>query len=184
MFGIGTGELILILVIAMLVVGPERMVEYSRRGGRLLAKIRAQTSEVSKEFREALNASPDGDPDNPLTTIAQAKAEAEGAARELQDAFSLKTPTSSAGKPAAPPKATPKPPSPTPPPAETEPAPVAAPSEPAVAQTSDAAEPDAVELGAVELDAVELVADDEVTDLAGPTLVDEGADAAEGEGQS
>ncbi len=182
MFGIGTGELILILVIAMLVVGPERMVEYSRRGGRLLAKIRAQTSEVSKEFREALDASPDGDPDNPLTTIAQVKSEAEGAVHDLQEAFSMKGPTSSPAKPAT----TPKPPqqAPTPPPAETEPAPAAAPSEPAVAQPSNVTEPDAVELGAVELGGVELVADDEVTELAGPTLVDEGDAAAEGEGQS
>ncbi len=52
MFGIGTGELLLILVIAMVVFGPERMVELAGEIGRMLAKLREETDEVTREFRE------------------------------------------------------------------------------------------------------------------------------------
>ncbi len=55
MFGIGTGELILILVIAMMVVGPEKLASFAGRLGRLVAKLRAETDSVTKEFREALS---------------------------------------------------------------------------------------------------------------------------------
>lgn len=54
MFGIGTGEILLILVIAMMVVGPERMVKFARDAGRMLAQFRQQTESMTKEFREAL----------------------------------------------------------------------------------------------------------------------------------
>ena len=54
MFGIGTGEILLILVIAILVVGPEKMVEFSRQAGRLLAQFRQQTEGMTRDFREAL----------------------------------------------------------------------------------------------------------------------------------
>lgn len=55
MFGIGTGEILLILVIAMLVVGPERMVEFSRTLGHLVAQFRSMTGEATQEFREAFS---------------------------------------------------------------------------------------------------------------------------------
>ncbi len=54
MFGIGTGELVMILIIAMLVVGPEKMVQLSKQFGQLVAKFRQQTESVTQEFREAL----------------------------------------------------------------------------------------------------------------------------------
>jgi len=54
MFGIGTGEIILIMIIAIMIVGPERMVEFSRTAGRLLAKFRLETDTVRQEFNEAL----------------------------------------------------------------------------------------------------------------------------------
>lgn len=54
MFGIGTGEILLILVIAMLVVGPEKMVDFAGKAGRLLARLRLQTDEITRDFREAL----------------------------------------------------------------------------------------------------------------------------------
>ncbi|MEA3407422.1 MAG: twin-arginine translocase TatA/TatE family subunit [Chloroflexota bacterium] len=59
MFGIGTGEILLILVIAMLVVGPERMVSFARDAGRLLAEFHQETDSVTKEFREALSVEPE-----------------------------------------------------------------------------------------------------------------------------
>jgi len=54
-FGIGTAELLLIMVIAMLVVGPERMVTLARDAGRALAKFRQITESVTKEFRETFS---------------------------------------------------------------------------------------------------------------------------------
>jgi sec-independent protein translocase protein TatB len=54
MLGIGTGELLLILVIAVLVVGPEKMVEFASQAGRWLAKFRQMTEGVTKEFNEAI----------------------------------------------------------------------------------------------------------------------------------
>lgn len=54
MFGIGTGELIMILIIAMMVVGPERMVEISKQIGQMVAKLRQQTESVTREFRDVL----------------------------------------------------------------------------------------------------------------------------------
>jgi sec-independent protein translocase protein TatB len=55
MLGVGTGELLLILVIAVLVVGPEKMVEYAGKAGRMIAKFRAMTSDVTSEFRDAFS---------------------------------------------------------------------------------------------------------------------------------
>jgi sec-independent protein translocase protein TatB len=55
MFGVGTGEIVLILAIAMLVVGPERMVTFARQLGEWIAKFRRETDSVTAEFREALS---------------------------------------------------------------------------------------------------------------------------------
>jgi len=52
-FGVGVGELLVILVIAMMVVGPERMVELAGELGRFLRRFRSTTEEVTREFREA-----------------------------------------------------------------------------------------------------------------------------------
>ena len=54
MFGIGSGEIDMILVVAMVVVGPERMVQFAQDAGRILAKFRQQTDGLTQEFREAL----------------------------------------------------------------------------------------------------------------------------------
>jgi len=54
-FGVGTSELLLILVIAMLVVGPERMVKLARDAGKALARLRQITESVTKEFRETFS---------------------------------------------------------------------------------------------------------------------------------
>ena len=58
MFGIGTGEIILILIIAALVVGPEKMVEFAGQLGRFIAQFTRETESVTKEFREALSLEP------------------------------------------------------------------------------------------------------------------------------
>ena len=51
--GVGTGELVIVLVIAMLVVGPERMVVLAGQFGRWLAKTRRMLDEATEEFRDA-----------------------------------------------------------------------------------------------------------------------------------
>jgi len=59
--GVGVGELLLILVIAMMVVGPERMVELAGQMGRMLAKFREQSDSITREFKEAFTLELDED---------------------------------------------------------------------------------------------------------------------------
>ena len=53
MFGIGTGELLLLLVIALIVLGPERMPKLARDLGRALAEFRKTSDELRSEFLNA-----------------------------------------------------------------------------------------------------------------------------------
>jgi len=53
MFGIGPTELIVILVIALLVLGPKRLPELARSLGRGLAEFRRATSDVTEELDNA-----------------------------------------------------------------------------------------------------------------------------------
>ncbi|MFH1084330.1 MAG: twin-arginine translocase TatA/TatE family subunit [Chloroflexota bacterium] len=105
MFGVGTGEILLILVIAMLVVGPERMVTFARQAGELLAKFRQQTDSVTSEFREALSLDPQ---DDAPAASAEASSAALPVTSEQPPAASAATPASastSASQPAKPPAA-------------------------------------------------------------------------------
>ncbi|HEV2248950.1 MAG TPA: twin-arginine translocase TatA/TatE family subunit [Candidatus Limnocylindria bacterium] len=53
MFGIGTGELLLLLVIALIVLGPERMPKLARDLGRAIAEFRRTSDELRSEFLNA-----------------------------------------------------------------------------------------------------------------------------------
>jgi len=53
MFGIGTGELLLLLLIALIVLGPERMPKLARDLGRALAEFRKTSDELRSEFLNA-----------------------------------------------------------------------------------------------------------------------------------
>lgn len=53
MFGIGTGELLLLLVIALLVLGPERMPKLARDLGKTMGDLRRTSDELRTEFLEA-----------------------------------------------------------------------------------------------------------------------------------
>lgn len=53
MFGIGTGELLLLLVIALLVLGPERMPKLARDLGKTVGDLRRTSDELRSEFLNA-----------------------------------------------------------------------------------------------------------------------------------
>jgi sec-independent protein translocase protein TatB len=53
MFGIGTGELLLILVIALIVLGPERMPKVARDLGKVIGDLRRTSDELREEFLNA-----------------------------------------------------------------------------------------------------------------------------------
>ena len=53
MFGIGTGELLLLLVIALIVLGPERMPKLARDLGRAMAEFRRTSDDLRNEFLNA-----------------------------------------------------------------------------------------------------------------------------------
>lgn len=72
MLGIGTGEILLILIIATLVVGPEQMVSFARDMGQLLSRFRQETDSVTEEFREALSVEPGTDGARETETTAAA----------------------------------------------------------------------------------------------------------------
>lgn len=49
----GVQELLVIGVVALLVVGPERLPSLARDAGRLMARLRHESSRVTTELREA-----------------------------------------------------------------------------------------------------------------------------------
>ena len=54
LFGVGAGEAALVLVLAMIVVGPKRFPEIARQGGRWYRLARQYTNEVMKDVRSAV----------------------------------------------------------------------------------------------------------------------------------
>jgi Tat protein translocase TatB subunit len=71
MFGIGMPELLLILAVALIVLGPKKLPELARALGKGLAEFRRATDELKDEFRHL-----EHEMDEPSSTIQQPKAEA------------------------------------------------------------------------------------------------------------
>lgn len=56
LFGIGPGELILILILAFIIFGPERLPEVGRTLGKAMREFRSVSDELTSQFREELEA--------------------------------------------------------------------------------------------------------------------------------
>lgn len=77
--GIGTGEIIAIFIIGVLVVGPEKMVKFASDVGHFIAKIRKLTSGVTDEVKDALAV------DEIRGALNDATSEVRGAVRDVKE---------------------------------------------------------------------------------------------------
>jgi TatA/E family protein of Tat protein translocase len=59
MFGIGMPELLLILALALIVLGPKKLPELARALGKGMAEFRRATDELKDEFRHLENEPPE-----------------------------------------------------------------------------------------------------------------------------
>lgn len=57
--GIGPGELLLILILALIIFGPRRLPEIGRALGKSIREFRQTSEELTEQFREELQAASD-----------------------------------------------------------------------------------------------------------------------------
>ena len=54
MFGIGTTELLVALVLALLVLGPEKLVRFARTAGKMMRRMRDMSGELTRSITDAV----------------------------------------------------------------------------------------------------------------------------------
>jgi sec-independent protein translocase protein TatB len=117
-FNIGPEKLILLLVIALIVLGPTKLPDAARTLGRVVGELRRMSGNFQAEVREALN-----DPKDALTAaVADVRQELSGVHQDLSGmrqelggfglGGSVGSPPSTPAPGTSPPSATPIPPSP------------------------------------------------------------------------
>lgn len=63
MFGISFEELLVLMILALILFGPEKLPEYAEKLGRLVARLRQSSQELTQQFQEAYHSYK---PANPL----------------------------------------------------------------------------------------------------------------------
>lgn len=79
MFNIGPAEMMVVLVIALLVLGPNKLPDAARQVGRALGELRRMSSGFQAEMRDALREPVEGTPSTAGTVKPNAPASAKGA---------------------------------------------------------------------------------------------------------
>jgi TatA/E family protein of Tat protein translocase len=91
MFGIGMPELLLILALALIVLGPKKLPELARALGKGMAEFRRATDELKDEFRQLENEPPESPAQAPqkddslITKQADASAASPAAANQTRE---------------------------------------------------------------------------------------------------
>ena len=73
LFGMGTFEVLTILVVATLVFGPNRIPEFARKAGEFLRSFRRITTDMTKEFTKAIDSAPTKPVDSGKSSITDKK---------------------------------------------------------------------------------------------------------------
>jgi sec-independent protein translocase protein TatB len=55
MFNVGGGEILVILLIALVVLGPDKLPEYTRKTAKVLGELRRMSQGFQNEMRQAMN---------------------------------------------------------------------------------------------------------------------------------
>lgn len=87
MFGVSFGEMLVVAMVALVIVGPQRLPAAARYCGSLLGRLQRQTASVKREISREMD----------LEELRQAKGEAERIAMEVKEAGAAAVP----GKPGA-----------------------------------------------------------------------------------
>jgi sec-independent protein translocase protein TatB len=66
-FGIDFETLIILAVLAFILFGPEKLPEYAATLGRLVAKLRQSTTELSQHYQNPFNQPPETSPETPAS---------------------------------------------------------------------------------------------------------------------
>jgi sec-independent protein translocase protein TatB len=68
MFNVGGGEILVILLLALIVLGPDRLPDAARKVGRYVNEFRRMTSGFQEEFRQAMDLSGTDSPERPASS--------------------------------------------------------------------------------------------------------------------